>query len=527
MVRTPVSRQNVLMNFVYLFIGHSRFLLIWISNTHQTLNSPDSAVRFSSSGGVNFLAGHTHTIINPMTRSSITLLAALAIIVCIIFLLNPAVVPVEIGQTSAAALESAPEQPYRAMMLYRKLWDYQPYNRQVFERIGLSASQAGDDETAASMLNGALQRGVIGNEGRVELARIQIGAKEYELASQTLAQIDPGSEYAERADDLMLEIYQAQGDWDSARKLLEHRPGGLDDHLALIFTLFKTPGSVQIPADLAENDPMRAVLDGFTGYAELNSTSRAGAWLMAGSYLQDRQYLALALEAFLRAEKEAPDSGLPLISQAVVLQMSGQDGRDLLQRAVNIDPQNAQVNNLAGIYWYNAGSPEIALVYLEKAKQLAPTPDTLELLAAVEMALGNIDASIADYTSAAEGRGEDPAGWVTLARVCLEQNLYLRERGLDAVRKAIIIDPQNPEIHDLAGQIYWELGDDLTGKKYFEQALQLQADYPPALLHLGIWLNKHGDYGKGAALIQQAADQTIDPGISSQAGQVLEGGKTP
>jgi Flp pilus assembly protein TadD len=58
--------------------------------------------------------------------------------------------------------------------------------------------------------------------------------------------------------------------------------------------------------------------------------------------------------------------------------------------------------------------------------------------------------------------------------------------GLAAARRAVILDPQDPENVDTLGQVLVLLGDLASAERNFLRAIELDANHAPAHLHLGL-----------------------------------------
>ena len=255
-----------------------------------------------------------------------------------------------------------------------------------------------------------------------------------------------------------------------------------------------------------------------------NETELATAWIRLGDYFQLNENLLLAERAFEQAEKTLPTSGIPAAKLALLPEQSQEAQRQNVERAIDLEPENPQVNELVGYFWMKNQKPEIALIYLAKANVLRPkNQQVLSALAQVELDLGNLDQSVKYLEENAQVTPGDPTGWVQMAKFCLSHQYQLREHGLEAIRKAILADEKNVQSLDLAGQIYWELGDTLTASDFFQRALAIDATYPPAQLHYGMWLIQAGQKSEARKLIESAIINSDDPALRQQASEVLAG----
>lgn len=434
--------------------------------------------------------------------------------------------PVPLGMLAAAriAAQNKQDEPYRAMQYYRKVWDYQPYDPEVYEKMGISALNAGEEDTAFAMLSEADRRKHLTDDGTVALATVLFHRKEYPLAEDLVLRIPRTRDAFDSAQVLLRNIYLQEKNWEKAATLLAHSESAAvyDPDLAQILSVFRDPETPV--ADLVvEHADARKALANFQAYPSQTDLQKADDWLRMGEYLQHSQQADLAEEAYRRAGELAPDAGTPWVLLALLRQQQGKDVSYELQQAMARSTGDAAVNFQLGYYWQQQGKPEVALVYLQVAYRLNPTDrKVLELLGKTELTLGNLQEGLDYLTEKAQVEESTAEDWMEIARYCLDQHIYLRERGLEAVRKAILLDEQNPQVFDLAGQIYWELGDELTAGKYFQKALKISADYPPAQLHLGLWYLHRNDSSQAVPLMQRAAAQSNDPETRAEAQQALK-----
>ncbi len=83
------------------------------------------------------------------------------------------------------------------------------------------------------------------------------------------------------------------------------------------------------------------------------------------------------------------------------------------------------------------------------------------------------------------------------------------------------MEPDSPEILDLAGQVFVALEDDITAERYFNQAIMKDNIYYLAHLHLGTLYARIGSTEKARNHLTIAAQQSEDLAISEQATKIL------
>jgi Flp pilus assembly protein TadD len=98
----------------------------------------------------------------------------------------------------------------------------------------------------------------------------------------------------------------------------------------------------------------------------------------------------------------------------------------------------------------------------------------------------------------------------------------LRQVGLPAARQAVLLAPDDPACLDTLGQVFFLLGDAASAERFFDRALQADAGFAPAHLHLGLVYLQQGDSKE--AVDQFTLASRLAPGspTAEQAQRLLE-----
>ena len=151
---------------------------------------------------------------------------------------------------------------------------------------------------------------------------------------------------------------------------------------------------------------------------------------------------------------------------ADILKQQGKlkEGLNYLKKALEIDPNNPNINFYIAVYYDEMGNWDKAREYLEKAIRLKP-----------------------DFADALNYLG---------------YTLLLRNEDIDKafhlVKRAFYLDPENGAYADSLGWAYYKKGDYKKALIYIKKAQSLMGDDPVLLYHLGAVLEKLGN--KKAAL---------------------------
>jgi tetratricopeptide (TPR) repeat protein len=85
--------------------------------------------------------------------------------------------------------------------------------------------------------------------------------------------------------------------------------------------------------------------------------------------------------------------------------------------------------------------------------------------------------------------------------------LFAQGRTGEAEKALLDMYRQNPDFADVCnrlGQFYYETGNHIRAKEFFERAVRLNPDYTEASLNLAVTLNELRQYGKAKEVIEQA-----------------------
>ena len=210
--------------------------------------------------------------------------------------------------------------------------------------------------------------------------------------------------------------------------------------------------------------------------------------IQIGQALAAEDVWQIAEAAFLRATELNPDYAEAWAYLGQARQQIGRDGYPALEQALVLNPNSLAANVFMGLYWRQVGKPEVALIYLQSAGQLAPNNP------AIETDIGNTLAEMGSYADALEHlmkvvelAPDNPNSWIALAEFSLHHEIQIEEIGQPAARQIILLDKNNPAGHALLGQAYNLLGDEFNAQKFMMKALQLDPEYAPAHYYLALY----------------------------------------
>ncbi|WP_299024386.1 tetratricopeptide repeat protein [uncultured Thermanaerothrix sp.] len=247
------------------------------------------------------------------------------------------------------------------------------------------------------------------------------------------------------------------------------------------------------------------------------------ALMRVGQVLGQSSEWDLAREAFEQVVVQAPEyaEGWVLLSEA--RQQLGQSGLEELEMAYRLAPDAAAVRAAWGLYWRRAGQPERALPFYQAlARQFPEDPRWQMEMAETYAAMGDVALAVNYYDWAVALAPQDALVWRYYARFALAYGLDLETYALPAARKALELEPDDPETLDLMGWITFLNGDVVQGERFLQQALIKDTHYMPALLHQAqIWLWQREWESAHEALLQ-VVSQSNNSELVLQAQRLLE-----
>jgi tetratricopeptide (TPR) repeat protein len=193
-----------------------------------------------------------------------------------------------------------------------------------------------------------------------------------------------------------------------------------------------------------------------------------------------------------------------------------------LETALQLNPESVTANVLMGIYWQRHNQYGQALDYIDSASKLnSENPMLHAELGRVLARIGDLEGAKGSYEHAIELAPQDPTYWRLLAEFSIHYQLEIRQIGLPAARQAVILSPDDPQSLDVIAQTLIILGDDLNAERYLWRALELDREFAPAHMHLGIIYMNQGDVDRARLQFSLAKDIAPDDWTMDQAQRLI------
>jgi len=204
-------------------------------------------------------------------------------------------------------------------------------------------------------------------------------------------------------------------------------------------------------------------------------------------------------------------------------QHQGQDGKEELDKALSLDPQDTVVHALRGLYWKRQGLYTNALDEYQQAADAEPENPTWQVSIGEISALnGDLVSALGDYQKATSLAPNDAMYWRLLAMFCADNGVQVQEVGLPAAQKAFEIAPNDPQAMDALGWSYLNAGYLYNAEQNLLKAIKAEPDLVLAHIHLAETYLRKGD--RPSAFVELNNVRQLDPnGLSGQlAAQLLK-----
>jgi tetratricopeptide (TPR) repeat protein len=270
---------------------------------------------------------------------------------------------------------------------------------------------------------------------------------------------------------LYLALLQAADDRGSARRELAAIP---DDAPA---------------ATVATRDYLLAALD----RAETVGSPAEGVKVLGLALAQIEEW-QLARAALARALALDPSDGEALAFLGHVEAQLGQPALAHLSAGVAARPDWPAGHHLLALYYLKQGAYGLAVAELQTVLRQDPgnRPAMLDL-ARADVGLGQYADAEEVLVKAVEAAPKDLAIHLALVRFYADHTFRVSDRGLAAAKAAADLAPDNAEVHDLLGWMYFLAGDAQPARLHLENALRLDPTSASATYHLALLYNALGE----------------------------------
>lgn len=432
-------------------------------------------------------------------------------------------------------LQHAREASLPAAVAEDLVWigEFEPWRTDLWELAGMFALQGNQPQAAIDCLERARGLGELSPKGYLSLgdAYQQLGNQQ---AAQTFwrAALDQGAP-AQEVYERLLATHRAQDDYAAviadlqALTALNTADASLRYLLGVYLATQQPEAALAHLAQAGEMDPsLKPRAEALV--SAIRSARRADdpayTFLEVGRALAALGEWKLAAEAFLQAAEQRPDFADAWAYLGEARQQNIAQGEALaeqglaeLERALDLDARSLAANTFMALYWERRAEYERALQVLRAITAIYPDNPALQVELGRALALtGDLAGALQAHQRATELAPRNADYWRLLADFSVRHEYQVRQVALPAARQAAALNPDDPANLDMLGQALLILQDLTSAERAFQRAVQVDAEFSPAHVHLGLAYILRGErtraYQKWVQVLQAdpaspAADQ--------------------
>lgn len=395
------------------------------------------------------------------------------------------------------------------------------------ERAGRAAFAGGDMPAAARILS---QAESLSADGWRDLGAAHFEMGRYEASIQALQH---GLEIYKDSSPLHRQLaltFHAQGNFQSEMDALKNylaidqSEAAAHQRLGFLLSIYEPDAAyeelnaaIQLDADY---EPSAQTMVSALNLASIQS-NESDRLVAIGRGLGLVSEWQLAQDAFQRASVADGENAQAWAWLGEANQHLGQEGGEELARAVRLDPFDASVRALYGLYWKRQDEPQKALAQFQWAAAIEQeNPAYQAALADAFTFASDLPSALATHLRAIELAPTDSTYWRLLAMFSAQYTYRVTEFGIPAAQKALTFAPNEAASYDLLGWTYLAAELTSTAELNLLKAVELDEGYAPAYLHLGMLYLGTNEMEKARVNLLRA--QELDPnGAQGQAAAKL------
>jgi len=404
----------------------------------------------------------------------------------------------------AAAMQDAREaialnQPELAVAALKNALEFAPNQPATWLQLAASYKEAGDLPSAISAYEKAGSLDALSPAKKSELASLYILTWDTEAAYTILAELAQNPQPDSSVYSSLVTLQKQNGELELAKEtLLKWTRDYPADASALyqlgVLSCMDDPGlALTSLARAAEADPQYQFAYDTLKPALLSQDTEHPAYnlVMLGRALGMVNEWEMAAKAFQTAvdiETEFPEA-LAFLSEA--LYQTGRDGSRQIEQALVINPDSIVANAIHAVQQRRLGNPDIALSALYRAAAQEPAQGIWQLeIANTLIEMDAVAEAFPHLKTAVLLEPQNIQFWKALSDFCAATGIHLRDEGLPAARKVMLLAPDNPDSFDTMGRSLAALGDFENAIRYYQAAISRNPAHANAHLHLAqVYLN--------------------------------------
>ena len=434
------------------------------------------------------MEGHIYNRFVPRDVVRISLILLLILLAIFVPLIFSGYAELEKASTSTSYAEAAGH--------YQRAAQRIPWRPDLYELSGHAHYHAKDYVQADAAYQKAFQHQAVSPEGWVAWGDVNYLRDDPQRAAEIWEQALEQENASEHLYSRLAEIYQSNGELSKAaetlQKYVDAHPEDASARYRLGLLLALSDPNRALTELLSASqldpqfDPAVQTLRTALNLAALNdSASARSVTIGRGLGLVGEWRLArIAFEAAVHADEKNAETWAWL---GEANQQMGEEGAEQLDQAIQLNPDSPTARGLRGLYYQRTGNFREALDEFQAAARLEPENGMWYVsMGETHAKLGDLIRALEAYQKATSLAPEDPGYWRLLAIFCAQNNVNVRDVGVPAAQKAVVLAGEDAASLDVLG---WLLTLDARyeeASRMLTRALELDPQSGSAHLHLGM-----------------------------------------
>ena len=372
-----------------------------------------------------------------------------------------------------------------------------PWRADLYELAGHEYYYAREYSQANAAYEKAFERHALSIDGWVAWGDINYLLKDPVRAGkiweQGLAQSNPSEKLYSR----LAQIYQEKKDFAKAAEYLQRytskqvQDASAHYRLGLLLTLTdpQTAAAELVNASQLDPklDPAVQTLRTALNLASVSDTPSA-KYVIIGRGLGLVSEWELARAAFEQARQADGNNAEAWAWLGEAYQQTGgTDALTVLDRALSLNPNSAVVRSLRGLYFQRIGNNREALAEFQAAAAIQPKDPSLYVSIGESYSkLGDMIRALNAYQYATSLVPNDANYWRLLAQFCAQNNIQIKDVGVPAAERAVIIKADDSTLQDTLGWLLLLSARYPEAERHLLRALDLNLQNATAHYHLGV-----------------------------------------
>jgi tetratricopeptide (TPR) repeat protein len=407
------------------------------------------------------------------------------------------------------------KQPDAAEVVLRQVEKTQPWRQLDWNRLALQFLLRGEPEKALSALQPAGGYGRLSFEGWLTTAKVYQETGQSQKVEPVLLEALRLAKTSAAQVAVLKEIilfYRAENQFEDAlkwqKRLSSLSPSTDDSRIdeVLLQTVVNPEVGLTDWQSLSEK-PDWLQQWGLSLTEALSEPNEARRWVMIGQAYGAAGVWDLAEYAFTCAVNLIPDYAEAWGLLAEARQQQKNDGREQIEKALELAPRSAAVRLLGALYYRRQSDFGKAIALLQKNVEDQPDEVLWYLeLGHTQANAGRFENAVQTYQEAVKYFPEDITALAALSRFCVQYDYRLEDIGLPTAQQIILLEPESAEAYDILGQVWFAIGETTQASDAYQNALSQDADYAPAWLHIGQMALAEQDSLTARVALEKAVD---------------------